>query len=1208
MVKSIRSNIIAFVFLGLLTVSVSLAQENEKNYIFERMWPTLQQPWYFNKPMDVATDKYGYVYIADSGNYSIQKFTRDGQLVSKWKIEARENGLTPDIAGITVDSNSFVYITDTYGIQKFNTDGRFEKKWLYEEGEGKEGFSVAPGIAVDENFVYVFISEKRQIKKFSTEGKFVKEWSLESSGEQISERDSYYSDVAVDNKGFVYLADTDTHCVQKITTEGKFETKWSLKSEDDGTAALPSGIAVDRDGFVYVTDAANRNILKFNSKGEPIENWRDDNSGKEYFFDIAGMTVNQEGVIYVADWNYHCIHKLNSDTGDFIVKWGSFGNGDGEFHRPFGIALDSNNKHIYVADTLNNRIQKFSTEGGFEGKWESWKNASGQEDRFNSPYGMAVDSHGFVYVADMNNNRVLKFDPDGNFRKWTSSDIDKKGFLKPSDVAVDENDAIYVADTDNHLIWKFNPDGSFNQRWEGFKEKFSKPFGIAVYNGSIYVTDTQNDHIQKLDADGNAEMWGSYCNENQQFTVLTGITVDSKGYIYVSDTWNHCIQKFQPDGTFVTSFGRKGTLLGELNSPSYLCVDTNDKVYVADTLNNRIQVFKLFDPTEGISKAIIIAGGGPYEGNHLWDATRMNANFAYRTLNYQGFGKNDIYYLTSDTELDLDGDGERDTAKYLNNNDKEEVNGAATKENFYTILSYISESSQEEDINDLVLYLVDHGGEKIFRMNETQTCSVSELKSKLEEVAKKISGKIFIIYDACESGTFHSDLESLSDGKHILITSTSGKENAYFMAQGSVSFSNLFWTNIFNGDCVRDAFQQARNAVKKATESKQEPRVSPSYSNLEKDISIGTGVQMNWMGPKIDMPSEYRVNGSSASLHAQVIDNDGDNIDHVWAIIIPPFGNVSDNSVLEMPSIDLMPDGTTVNYKAVYDKFNIKGTYLVVIHARDSKGNTSVSEPVKVSVGEPMIRRAIIAAGSDAVEKNIKAAYDALKMQYYTDDSIYLMAPETFLADVETRLTTRANLLYALEQWTDETTYDLVVYMTGKGEIGKFQINENETLTAVELDNWLDKLQDSIPGMVTVIYDADYSGSFIPLLAPSEKKNRIIVSGSGANQKALQNGVSFSTFFWKEVSNGLSVRDAFLNAGNALKPFFSGERRMMPQMDDNGNRVANERSDGKIAGNYTIGAGIRTVGDEILAAKTDNIVPKNCNPFFRSKKMEILIG
>ena len=58
---------------------------------------------------------------------------------------------------------------------------------------------------------------------------------------------------------------------------------------------------------------------------------------------------------------------------------------------------------MYVADSRNHRIQKFSSTGTFGGAWGSAGSANGQ---FSSPFGVAVDSSGYVYVADTGNNRI----------------------------------------------------------------------------------------------------------------------------------------------------------------------------------------------------------------------------------------------------------------------------------------------------------------------------------------------------------------------------------------------------------------------------------------------------------------------------------------------------------------------------------------------------------------------------------------------------------------------------------------------------------------------------------------------------------------------------------------------------------------------------------------------------------------------------------
>src|SRR3989304_4859767 len=75
---------------------------------------------------------------------------------------------------------------------------------------------------------------------------------------------------------------------------------------------------------------------------------------------------------------------------EFLLSFGTLGSGDGQFHDPSGVAVDSGG-NIYVADTVNNRIQKFDSNGNFLLSFGSFGSGDGQ---FNSPFGVEVDSGG----------------------------------------------------------------------------------------------------------------------------------------------------------------------------------------------------------------------------------------------------------------------------------------------------------------------------------------------------------------------------------------------------------------------------------------------------------------------------------------------------------------------------------------------------------------------------------------------------------------------------------------------------------------------------------------------------------------------------------------------------------------------------------------------------------------------------------------------
>ncbi|MDE1764561.1 MAG: hypothetical protein KGH88_10035, partial [Thaumarchaeota archaeon] len=74
------------------------------------------------------------------------------------------------------------------------------------------------------------------------------------------------------------------------------------------------------------------------------------------------------------------------ETYSFVTKWGSFGDHNGMFDLPVSIALDSIG-NVYVTDTNNNRIEKFSNDGKFLTEWGTYGSGNGQ---FNLPTDVAI--------------------------------------------------------------------------------------------------------------------------------------------------------------------------------------------------------------------------------------------------------------------------------------------------------------------------------------------------------------------------------------------------------------------------------------------------------------------------------------------------------------------------------------------------------------------------------------------------------------------------------------------------------------------------------------------------------------------------------------------------------------------------------------------------------------------------------------------------
>jgi len=795
--------------------------------------------------------------------------------------------------GITVDSNGTVYVADTgnHRIQKFDSEGTFLSQW---GGYGADAgqFDTPIGIAMDKDTnVYVVDSKNYRIQKFSSDGTYITVWGSYGTG-----GDQFYEPwgIAADKSGYIYVSDKSNHRIQKFSSDGQFVIKWGNAGSNDGQFSDPKGISVDSNGHVYVSDENNENIQKFTS------------------------------------------------DGIFISSWISWGVENGEFYNPEGIALDDDNGYVYIADRYNSRIQKFTTEGVFVTKWGQGNGYSG----LNHPIALALDQEENVYVVDVFDHCVYTFTSGGDFiTQWGNFGNGDGEFSNPTDVAIDNFGYIYITDSGNHRIQKFSSDGNFITKWGSLgsgEGQFEGPHCIDIdSSGKIYVADGHN-RIQIFNSDGIfLTKWGEFGSDDGQIKNVEGIVIDRDGYIYVCETGNYRIQKFASDGTFILRFGEFGFSPGQFNEPTGLDISNDGVIYIADSQNNRVQIFSQPLETPEISKAIIVAGGGPFAGNNIWDITEMSANYAYRALEYQGYTKKLIYYISSDTDLDLDGNGQLD-----------DVDAYATNDNLEDAIK-----TWAQDATDLVIYLVDHGGDGTFRMSGTEILYATDLDNWLDNQQGVNSGTITFVYDAYSSGSFLSYLGSPSDPLRVVATSTDTSQEAYFVSSGTLSFGYIFWSHIFNGDSFYDAFVHAKNSMEYTyPQNPQLDADGDGIGNEKVDKDLAATVKIgneNATGGDIpvinDISSAQNLDGEkSALIYADnVIDADG--IHRVWVVITPP--NYSSGSpevpVVQLPILDLIPVGEG-RYEGTYSSFTKKGDYNIAVYASDTKG--LISLPVSTTV------------------------------------------------------------------------------------------------------------------------------------------------------------------------------------------------------------------------------------------------------------------
>jgi uncharacterized protein (TIGR03663 family) len=275
-----------------------------------------------------------------------------------------------------------------------------------------------------------------------------------------------------------------------------------------------------------------------------------------------GIAAAPDGSLYVADTNNNRIQHFSA-TGQFITSWGTFADvtaGDapiGTFNQPMAVAVSPDGKFVYVADTWNHRIQKFTPDGTPVTMWGTplYDPTTTDHSGMWGPRGIAIDAGGRVFVADTGNKRILVFDADGNYLQQIGNEGLSIGqFEEPVGLAFDPRGYLYVNDTWNQRVQAFAPsaDGtSFSPevQWDisgWFGESLdNKPYIASDRQGHIFVTDPEGYRVIEFTANGGfVRTWGEFGSEPMNFGLPTGIAIDSNGNVWVCDSANNRIMEF----------------------------------------------------------------------------------------------------------------------------------------------------------------------------------------------------------------------------------------------------------------------------------------------------------------------------------------------------------------------------------------------------------------------------------------------------------------------------------------------------------------------------------------------------------------------------------------------------------------------------------------------------------------------------------------
>lgn len=314
---------------------------------------------------------------------------------------------------------------------------------------------------------------------------------------------------------------------------------------------------------------------------------------------------------------------------------------------------------------------------------------------------------------------------------------------------------------------------------------------------------------------------------------------------------------------------------------------------------------------EATPGALILVAGRLRSTDSLQRNIHNITNDVYRLFLTNGYNSDQIYYMATDRNIDVDGDLASD------------VDGLPSRQNLeLAITQWAADKVGPE--RALTLYLIDHGAiDSLYLNGPSQTVSPDDLDRWLDQLEAAVPGvRVNVIVEACHSGSFIDLSNSVSQSGRVIMASTGTYPLAYASEDGAV-FSDALVNALGRGMSLYGAFSEARS-VSTAAHPDQTPWLDDNGDGLPNGHADGNEAQRrgftyagtfhNEQWPPYIMRAEApaQIVHGEGTIKVEVRDDQG--VLSVWAKIYkpsytPPNPEEAEEMVLEtVPTIQLQPD------------------------------------------------------------------------------------------------------------------------------------------------------------------------------------------------------------------------------------------------------------------------------------------------------------
>jgi hypothetical protein len=373
--------------------------------------------------------------------------------------------------------------------------------------------------------------------------------------------------------------------------------------------------------------------------------------------------------------------------------------------------------------------------------------------------------------------------------------------------------------------------------------------------------------------------------------------------------------------------------------------------------------------------AILVHPRGQGTGYKQAVSIEFMAQHVYRTLQARGYNHNDIYFLSYNHDIDINGDGKRDfnivdgpmtTSQVVAGTSIHDLSVADIQQAF----SWAKEQGKLSQ--PLLVVFVDHADERFLRLDPfDEILTAPDFKALLDDYQQTTDNKVITILEACHTGTFINDLAAPN---RLIITSTD-EDKAYYDQLGNLSFLTLYFNELRHGEDFHTAFQRVSANLPTYGHpfNLQIPQLEDNgdgHANTPLDGQFASQFCLNGcfgvLAANITLePQPTTITDKTLPLQVKV-GITGGNLKRVWASITTPEvatqRNAQGFALKPSPVVELVAETTeTENGEATeigaeitetsstwigqFNGFNYQGDYTVTFMAEDQEGFITSSAP-----------------------------------------------------------------------------------------------------------------------------------------------------------------------------------------------------------------------------------------------------------------------